>query len=111
MASVRYSSASKLRTQSWVQSCSAAYFCCPKPSNFLNENFAPLDFAISSVLSVLPESSTTISSAKSPIASKQPGRFFSSFFVIMKTDSLSMVRSIHAFLSFSSMIIGVARGS
>ena len=86
-SAVSHSSASSDSTQSPVARSSARFFCGPNPGqSAVTVTFAPSSRAISTVRSVLPESTTTISSAK---ATERSARAMdaSSSFAIRMTES------------------------
>ena len=81
------SSASIKRIQSPLHFSSTEFFCGPYPFHFSTKTSAPLDFAISTVLSELSLSTTIISSAISLTESSVFPTLFSSLYVIIPTDN------------------------
>src|SRR2546430_11258981 len=80
------SSASRHSTQSCCAWSTAYCFCWPKPSHSFCTRRAPKRFAISAVASLLPESTTTISSAKARL-SRQGARTAAALRVIRTAES------------------------
>jgi hypothetical protein len=88
------SSASKTKTQSSEHSPIPLLRCCAYPSHSWKNTFAPRLLAISTVLSVEPESRTTISSAISFTLSITLFMFFSSFLLGSKQTVPSTTQNL-----------------
>src|SRR5258707_2837461 len=82
------SSASRDSIQSWVALASAEFFCGAKPFHGSTKTRAPKDCATTTVRSVLPESTTTISLAMDFTLSSVRARLASSFNVMIQTERL-----------------------
>src|SRR5688572_31335223 len=82
------SSASRFKIQGPAAALLARFFCSRIPGQGLLTTLQPNSRAISSVRSVLPESTITISSAQRT-DSRQSRRFFSSFSVMIVTEQRS----------------------
>src|SRR5215472_12167401 len=80
------SSASRERTQSQLALASAEFFCAANPFQGSENTFAPLAWAKDTVRSVLPESTTMISSAMSRTLSRVRTILPSSLRVMMQTE-------------------------
>src|SRR5262249_2918977 len=80
------SSASKERIQSQVALASAEFFCCANPFQGSEKTLAPRARARDTVASVLPESTTMISSAMPLTLSRVRTILASSLRVMMQTE-------------------------
>src|ERR1700732_1141198 len=86
-SSVSSSSASSDTTQVPAHLSIAEFFCSANPFQSSEKTFAPNDLAISTVRSVEPESTTTISSATRTLASVR-ARLSASLRVMIATESV-----------------------
>src|SRR3979409_2210090 len=98
------SSASSERIQSLLAFSSDEFFCRANPFHGSTKTFAPNDRASSTVASVLPESTSTISSAMSFTLFSVRAMFASSFKVMMQTERV-MRRSIAGQRSVGHLIL------
>src|ERR1700726_701219 len=86
-SSVSSSSASSDKTQVPAHLSIAEFFCSANPFQSSEKTFAPNDLAISTVRSLEPESTTTISSANRTLASVR-ARLSASLSVMIATESV-----------------------
>src|SRR4030042_6162845 len=96
MASVALSSASMLNIHLWEALSTAHCFCSFIPIQRLKNTLSVYPMEISTVLSVLPESTTMISSAHFTLSRQSP-IFSSSLCVIMVTDIFTLSKTFLRF--------------